>query len=69
MHMLIDIIVMSHCPSVTLCLTSHSHASLFFFLPQRRGFKLSPITALYYIAPAVVPLLLTIAVAKGEVNA
>jgi hypothetical protein len=65
--MLIDNILMSHSSSVTLCLTSHSHSFLFFF--QRRGFKLSPITALYYIAPAVVPLLLTIAVAKGEVNA
>jgi hypothetical protein len=33
---------------------------------QRRGFKLSPITALYYIAPAVVPLLLTTAFIKVE---
>lgn len=33
-------------------------------LLQRRGFKLSPITALYYIAPAVVPLLLLIAIVK-----
>lgn len=38
-------------------------------LLQRRGLKLSPITALYFIAPAVVPLLLTIAFAKGEVAA
>mmetsp|Transcript_41459 Transcript_41459/g.56518 ORF Transcript_41459/g.56518 Transcript_41459/m.56518 type:complete len:298 (-) Transcript_41459:201-1094(-) len=35
---------------------------------QQHGFKLSPITALYYIAPASVPLLLAIAVANGEVS-
>ena len=33
-------------------------------LLQRQGLKLSPITALYYIAPAVVPILLTVALAK-----
>lgn len=38
-------------------------------LLQKRGLKLSPITALYYIAPAVVPLLLLIAVIKGEIRA
>ena len=37
-------------------------------LLQKRGFKLSPITALYYIAPAVVPMLLTIAFFKGEIQ-
>ena len=31
---------------------------------QKKGFKFSPITALYYIAPAVVPFLLSVAVAK-----
>eukprot|EP00613_Pedinella_sp_CCMP2098_P074946 CAMPEP_0171909874 /NCGR_PEP_ID=MMETSP0993-20121228/9014_1 /TAXON_ID=483369 /ORGANISM="non described non described, Strain CCMP2098" /LENGTH=366 /DNA_ID=CAMNT_0012542923 /DNA_START=28 /DNA_END=1128 /DNA_ORIENTATION=- len=36
---------------------------------QRRGFKLSPITALYYIAPSVVPLLLCTAFVKGEMSA
>mmetsp|Transcript_11482 Transcript_11482/g.27014 ORF Transcript_11482/g.27014 Transcript_11482/m.27014 type:complete len:359 (+) Transcript_11482:257-1333(+) len=36
---------------------------------QKKGFKFSPITALYYIAPAVVPFLLSVAVAKGEVGA
>ena len=38
-------------------------------LLQKRGLKLSPITALYYIAPAVVPLLLLIAALKGEMQA
>ena len=34
---------------------------------QARGLKLSPITALYYIAPAVIPVLLTVAIFKGEI--
>jgi hypothetical protein len=35
---------------------------------QARGLKLSPITALYYIAPAVIPVLLTVAIVKGEIG-
>ena len=33
---------------------------------QAKGLHLSPITALYYIAPAVIPVLLIVAVVKGE---
>jgi hypothetical protein len=34
------------------------------FLFNRRGLKFSPITALYYIAPAVFPLLIITALVK-----
>ena len=36
---------------------------------QARNLKFSPITALYYIAPAVIPVLLSVAIVKGECSA